>query len=680
MVSVHPAAVGRRQLARKSAQVNAHSSRVVTVRRHHVFGEHVYLGGCMSGYGSLRGMTRSLFDDLRTVAVTRGAPLVVERLDAAAMRLADDVLTVVICGEFKRGKSSLLNAVLDEREPLFPVDARIATSVVTIVSWAANEEVVVDVLGLDGRVTRRGIDRAQISSYATEAGRRADETVLTVRIGTPHPMLAAGLVLVDTPGVGGTFTAHTAATMAFLPSADAIVFVADFTQPILRSELEFLRVAADAGRTVSDDDDATVFVMTKSDLVGSVEQAELLENAAVKIGAATGRSPTAVTIVAVSSLAKAEYLEDNDPADLAASNFSLLEARLWSTVTRRRAKVHLAGALTELKIAAEALLRPLDDELAGLTAATDRQMSELATQSADRRRHLDRLELEGAEWRSELRDELAVVGRALHREAGRLLDEVWARCDAVYLPDAVRLADPVALSGRLQGDLVLVGATLGEMAHRRSGGVLADFAVRRRLRLPDPRIGHLPTADVPPLTVPTERKPLSRLEAGVDAFNSGIERSRPVIEMVSGLVGSLVPVGGELVGKVLEGVVGTVFAVLGTVGAVKGEAVADRAKEEAHLRAELEKVRVRHADGLAASLDDLVEEMVRTISGDLDSRIAQEIETVDDSLRRLAAARDRTESESEHRRAEIDGERAPLQRVLTSIDTLAADVLELTSR
>ena len=204
----------------------------------------------MSSYGALRDSALLLFVALRDIADRRGAELVAARAEAAAVRLKHDSLTVVVCGEFKRGKSSLLNALLDEPEPLFPVDARVATSAVTVVSWAATENVVVELLGPGGDVAQRDIDRADIASYVTETGRPEGVAVAAVRIGTPHPLLASGLVLVDTPGVGGVFSAHTAATMAFLPSADAIVFVADFTQPILRSELEFLRLAAAAVRAV----------------------------------------------------------------------------------------------------------------------------------------------------------------------------------------------------------------------------------------------------------------------------------------------------------------------------------------------------------------------------------------------------------------------------------------------
>jgi type IV secretory pathway ATPase VirB11/archaellum biosynthesis ATPase len=85
----------------------------------------------VTGYQVLRERTLSLYPALMNVARRRDAGTTGSRLAASAARLGDDTLTVVVCGEFKRGKSSLLNALLEEVPPLFPVDARVATSVVT---------------------------------------------------------------------------------------------------------------------------------------------------------------------------------------------------------------------------------------------------------------------------------------------------------------------------------------------------------------------------------------------------------------------------------------------------------------------------------------------------------------------------------------------------------------------
>src|SRR5215467_9724787 len=45
---------------------------------------------------------------------------------------------VVVCGEFKRGKSSLLNALV-ERPGLFPVDVDLATCAVVTLQWAERD-------------------------------------------------------------------------------------------------------------------------------------------------------------------------------------------------------------------------------------------------------------------------------------------------------------------------------------------------------------------------------------------------------------------------------------------------------------------------------------------------------------------------------------------------------------
>ena len=54
----------------------------------------------------------------------------------------------------------------------------------------------------------------------------------------------------DTPGVGGLNAGHAAATLAFLPSADALVFVTDASAELSAAELEFLASARTAGPPV----------------------------------------------------------------------------------------------------------------------------------------------------------------------------------------------------------------------------------------------------------------------------------------------------------------------------------------------------------------------------------------------------------------------------------------------
>ena len=71
-----------------------------------------------------------------------------------------------------------------------------------------------------------------------------------VEVGLPNAFLERGIALVDTPGVGGLNAGHAAATLAFLPSADALVFVTDASAELSGPELEFLASAMRAGPPV----------------------------------------------------------------------------------------------------------------------------------------------------------------------------------------------------------------------------------------------------------------------------------------------------------------------------------------------------------------------------------------------------------------------------------------------
>lgn len=92
---------------------------------------------------------------------------------------------------------------------------------------------------------------------------------------------------------------------------------------------------------------------------------------------------------------------------------------------------------------------------------------------------------------------------------------------------------------------------------------------------------------------------------------------------------------------------------------------------------ELAHLRTTHQLDLEWSLNDLVSDLVRSVTVELDGRIERERETVNESLRRIAATRDRTQQESRRRRQEIEAEREPLLRTQEEIDRIAAEAIRL---
>ena len=188
-----------------------------------------------------------LLDEVIGVMHARHRPDLAARLADTKRLLSDPAVRILIAGEFKMGKSALVNAVLGF--DVCPVDDDLATAVPTLVRWADREEATItspgDAVGSEPVVTSFAYgDRAQMCSEAGNPGNHLG--LQLVELGVPSPLLAGGIQLVDTPGVGGLASVHNAATVAALPAADAVLFVSDAAQELSMPELEFLKAACSA--------------------------------------------------------------------------------------------------------------------------------------------------------------------------------------------------------------------------------------------------------------------------------------------------------------------------------------------------------------------------------------------------------------------------------------------------
>jgi len=185
----------------------------------------------------------------------------VERLRSTRQILADSAVTVHVVGEFKQGKSSLINALLSA--PICPVDDDVATSVLTEVRYAqalTASAVFEPAAGASGTGWNETIAPSDLATYASEFGNPGNtRKVRRVTVGLDRPILSSGLVLVDTPGVGGIGSVSNASTISSLPRSHAVLFVSDCSQELTESEVGFLRTVQELCPNV-------VFVLTKTDL------------------------------------------------------------------------------------------------------------------------------------------------------------------------------------------------------------------------------------------------------------------------------------------------------------------------------------------------------------------------------------------------------------------------------
>jgi len=169
-----------------------------------------------------------------------------ERLRAVASTAGPRVL---VAGEFKQGKSSLVNALVGE--DVCPVDEDVATAVATVVRHAGERSSTALTTGDDGEESRVPVPIDELGDWVTEAGGPREPAARVVEVGVPAEVLRGGLQLVDLPGAGGLGSVHGAATLAALHHASAIVFASDAVQDLTAPELAFLRQVAERCGTVA---------------------------------------------------------------------------------------------------------------------------------------------------------------------------------------------------------------------------------------------------------------------------------------------------------------------------------------------------------------------------------------------------------------------------------------------
>lgn len=296
-------------------------------------------------------------DAALAAVVARGRTDLEARLLRTKERLADDRVRVLVIGEFKQGKSQLVNALV--RASVCPVDDDIATSVPTAVRYSATPSVVLvheeprppgadpDAPPVLRRVNGTVEELARHVSEAGNPGNR--ENLSHAEIGLPAQILESGLELVDTPGVGGLGSVRATSTLASLPGADAVLLLSDAAQEYTAAELEFLSHARRLCPNIT-------CVLSKIDLYPEWKRIFELNKAHLE------RLEIAAELIPVSSTLRLLALARNDNELNVESGFPVLATLLNNRVAQAEVLVRAAVCNTVLGVT-EQLSSSLSAEL-----------------------------------------------------------------------------------------------------------------------------------------------------------------------------------------------------------------------------------------------------------------------------------------------------------------------------
>lgn len=202
---------------------------------------------------------------LAALATEFGAEQIASTACSIAERISEGRFYVACVGQFKRGKSTLLNALIGHS--VLPTAVIPVTAVPTILRYG--ERLTARVRFQTGAWTDIAV--SSVEEYVSEEKNPENaKGVSGVEIFVPSPLLDKGMCLVDTPGLGSVFAGNTAATQAFIPHIDAAIVVIGTDPPLSGDELKLVE-------TISQDAHDLVFVLNKADRASAPERSAALE-------------------------------------------------------------------------------------------------------------------------------------------------------------------------------------------------------------------------------------------------------------------------------------------------------------------------------------------------------------------------------------------------------------------
>jgi GTP-binding protein EngB required for normal cell division len=271
-----------------------------------------------------------------------------DRLDAARLR-------VLVAGEAKRGKSTLINALVGRA--VLPAGVTPLTAVATTVRYGGDPHA--EVRFADGHEEKQPV--TALPDLVTERGNPGNwRRIAGVTVYLDAPLLTGGVELVDTPGTGSVFAWDTAAAHEALETMDAAVFVLSGDPPVSAAERElYVKVT---GLSV-----ATFTVLNKADHLDEAGLSEAAEFTSQVLAEAAEGPGAPVRIYALSARAA---LNGGD------QGFAAFAADFRAYLASRRVTDLRSSAITR----AQRIARSLLDEV----ALTQRAAHLTAGDAADR--------------------------------------------------------------------------------------------------------------------------------------------------------------------------------------------------------------------------------------------------------------------------------------------------------
>lgn len=206
-------------------------------------------------FGSFIGYKQAIFNltsdlnKLREHCVYLKLDKSVELIDEVLDKVANDSFDIAIVGEFKRGKSTLINSLLGK--DVLPTDILPCSATLNRVTYSITPLVKIEYK--DGHTEEIDINRLpDYVTKLTEESEKISETIREATVCYPINFCRNNVDIIDTPGLNDDQN-MTDVTLSILPQVDAAILVIMAQSPFSDFERDFLEnklLVSDLGRVL----------------------------------------------------------------------------------------------------------------------------------------------------------------------------------------------------------------------------------------------------------------------------------------------------------------------------------------------------------------------------------------------------------------------------------------------
>ncbi|OON94555.1 MAG: hypothetical protein ATN31_03020 [Candidatus Epulonipiscioides saccharophilum] len=208
----------------------------------------------------------------------------VEQLEYSKTALIHDNFNVIVVGEFSRGKSTFINAILGKK--ILPSSTRPTTTVINKINYGQDPTYTIYFRAESNRrISYQEFQNLIVGNtpdidcpeevLCYQKHLEFTSTIEYLNIAYPLPLCKNGIEIIDTPGTNDTDATREEITFKFIPQADVAIFILSATQIFSDSEKEFLK-----NRILSSDIQKVFFVINFKDrLKSEAEESDIIDYA-----------------------------------------------------------------------------------------------------------------------------------------------------------------------------------------------------------------------------------------------------------------------------------------------------------------------------------------------------------------------------------------------------------------